>query len=119
VSQGEIEPEKLTPEMIKELLEKATPVETKYLLKLRRWARQGGAYDDYAEFEVVYGEAEEVTLEEWDSGYPYARGEDVIVIPRRVPTVIYWKHYEDKGDGEMKTRIIYIFTKDGWKSVEL
>jgi hypothetical protein len=111
--------EEIKPETLKDLLGKATPTEWRYLLVIRRWSRQGSAYDDYADFELLYGEAEEIVIEEWNAGYPYSSGEDVLVIPKKVPVIILWKHVEDTGTGVKKKKMIYIFTKDGWKSVEV
>jgi hypothetical protein len=118
VSQPEEIKQEIKPEEIGKLLEKAKDAEWKFLLKLERWARQGSAYDDTAEFEIVYGDAEEVVVREWDSGYPYTAGEDVLLIPKTIPVVVIWRHYEDTGNGVHRSKIVYIFTKDGWKSVE-
>ena len=108
--------EKIAPEEIARLLEKAKDTEWKFLLKLRTWARQGtGWHTDYAEFNILFGEAEEVVLERWDAGYPYSAGEDVLIIPKTVPVVVLWEHVSD----DNKTATVYIFTKDGWKEVEV
>jgi hypothetical protein len=108
-------PKEITPEQIEKLLEKAKETEWKYLLRLEEWARQGPAYTDFAEAEIIYGEAERVKLGSWDSGYPYASGVEYLIIPRTVPTIILWTHVTDEG----KTEKIYIFTSDGWKEVEV
>jgi hypothetical protein len=108
-------PEQLKPEDIEKLLEKAKDTEWKYLLKLREWARQGPAHTDYAEFKIVYGEAETVKIGEWDSGYPYERGWKYLLIPKTVPVVVLWEHVTD----ERQDTRIYVFTKDGWKEVEV
>jgi len=114
----EINLEKMTPEDIKRLLEKAKDTEWRYLLKIEEWARQGSAYDDVAEFEVVYGEADLVRLEDYDAGYPGVAGTEYLVVPKTVPVIILWRHYQDYGNGSKSTRIVFIFTKDGWKYVE-
>jgi len=110
-----LKPEGLKPEDIEKLLEKAKDTEWKYLLKLREWARQGPAYTNYAEFSILYGEAETVKIREWDSGYPYERGWEYIIIPKTVPTVVLWEHETD----EAVRKVVYVFTKDGWKEVEV
>jgi len=115
MAEEQIKPEKLTQETIRKLIEKAKETEFKYLLKIEEWARQGGAYTDYAEFETLYGDIGVITLEEWDAGYPYARGAEYLIIPKTIPVIILWKHVTD----ESKRKIVYIFTKDGWKSVEV
>ena len=113
MSENESKPEKITPEQIIKLLDKAKDTEWRYLLKIREWARQGSAYTDYAESQVIYGEAERVTLERWDAGYPYATGEDVLIIPKTVPVIVIWEHVTDQSI----RRIVYVFTSDGWKEV--
>jgi len=107
--------EELTPEQIEKLLEKAKETEWKYLLRIEEWSRQGPAYTDYAEFELVYGKADRVKLEDWDAGYPYAAGTTYLIIPKTVPTVILWRHVTDEATKE----VLYIFTRDGWKEVEV
>ena len=115
IKHKEIKPEEITPEEVGRLLERAKETEWKYLLKLSEWARQGSAYTDFAEYKVVYGEADEVVLERWDAGYPYAAGRDILVIPKTVPVVVLWEHVTD----ERQDTRIYVFTKDGWKEVEV
>jgi hypothetical protein len=112
----ETTPAEITPEQIKSLLEKAKETEWKYLLRIEEWARQGtGWHTDYAEFKVLYGEADMVKLGSWDSGYPYEIGTEYLIIPKTVPVVIGWEHVSD----DTSTMIIYIFTKDGWKQVDV
>ena len=115
MTEEQIQPEEITPETVKELLGKAKDTEWRYLLKISEWSRQVPAYTDFSEIEVVYGEVEKVVLERWDDGYPYAAGEDILIIPKTVPVVILWRHVTD----ENVTKVIYVFTKDGWKSVEV
>jgi hypothetical protein len=115
IKHKEIKLEEITSEEISRLLERARETEWKYLLRVREWVRQGPAYTDYAEFKIVYGEAEEIKVREWDSGYPYERGWEYIIIPKTVPVVVLWEHVTD----ERQDTRIYVFTKDGWKEVEV
>jgi hypothetical protein len=120
IQDEQIQPQELKPEQIKELYEKAVKegrVEALYMLKLHRWARQGTSYIDKADFEIIFGEAEEVVIHEWDEGYPYRRGVDVIIIPKTIPVVILWFHKWDYGEDRGGREIAYIFTSEGWKSV--
>jgi len=59
--------EELTPEKIKELVERASPLEQKYLLILKAYGRQGPAFDNYQKFEIIYGEADIIELNCWDT----------------------------------------------------
>jgi hypothetical protein len=121
-TQTSIEPQELTPEQIQKLVElaqKENRIEARLLLVLEKWDRQGGAYVNYADFEVIYGEAELVEFGEWDAGYPYERGTKYIVIPKTMPTIVRWWHVWDYGEDRGETETIYVFTSDGWKSVKV
>jgi hypothetical protein len=117
--ENKVEVEEIKPETLKDLLGKATPTEWKYMLILEKWDRQGGAYTDYADFEILLGKADIIEIEEWDSGYPYTAGEKCLVVPKTVPVVILWYSGQDYGDGLKRKREIYVFTRDGWKRVEV
>jgi hypothetical protein len=117
-----MEPQELTLDQIKELYEKAVKegrLEGRYLLKLQRWTRQGSSYEDKADFDIVYGEAEEVVIQGWDEGYPYRRGVDVIVIPKTLPVIILWRHRWDYGLDRGEAAVVYVFTTEGWKSISV
>jgi hypothetical protein len=117
-----IEPQEITPEQIQKLVEKAISEgkdETRYLLKLQVWHRQGPSYEDEADFKVIYGEAEEVKVKEWDEGYPYRRGVDVIIIPKAVPTIVIWRHKWDYDLDRGESETVYVFTSDGWKKISV
>ncbi|MCC6056885.1 MAG: hypothetical protein LM583_09440 [Desulfurococcaceae archaeon] len=121
-TQISIEPQEITQEQIKQLVEKAISEgkdEARLLLILEKWVRQGSAYVNDADFEVIYGEAEEVTLQEWDAGYPYERGTKYIIIPKTVPTIIRWYHVWDYGEDRGEREIVYVFTTEGWKSIRV
>jgi len=81
-----------------ELLEKASDTEWKYLLKLQIYV--GDSY------ELLHGDADFVDLNSDSEEYL-----EKIVIPRSVPTIVRHRH------GLQET--IYIFTKDGWKTVNV
>jgi len=114
-----IEIEQITPETIKKLIKRASPIEQKYLLILEDWSRQGDAYVDFQRFEVVYGEADVVTLREWDEGYPYRRGAENLIIPKTIPVVIRVERFSNTQSPTVYEEEIYIFTADGWKRVEI
>jgi len=118
---SEIPPEtqKLTPEVIRKLVEKADPIEWLYLLKLSRWYRQGESYIDEQKVDVIYGEADIVELGTWDEGYPYRRGEDVLIIPKTVPTIIRVVRRDNTINPPVNNEKLLVFTKDGWKEVRI
>jgi len=103
--------------LIKQALQK--PTESKYLLVLSEWTRQGESFIDEQHFEVLFGEVDEVILEEWDEGYPYRKGRDVLIIPKTIPTIIRVSRYDDTCSPIISSETLYIFTKDGWKSIQI
>jgi hypothetical protein len=120
--QTSIEPQELTQEQIQKLVElaqKENRIEARLLLVLEKWVRQGSAYVNDADFDVIYGEAELVEFGEWDAGYPYERGTKYIIIPKTVPTIIRWYHVWDYGEDRGEREIVYVFTTEGWKSIRV
>ena len=93
--------------------------EAKLILVVETWNRQGEAFSDYQCYEILAGDVREVVLFEYDEGYPYRRGSRVAIIPLSLPTVIDLYRYSDTVDPPEKKRILYIFTSEGWKSVEV
>jgi hypothetical protein len=71
------------------------PEEAKLLLKLSVWHRQGPSYTDEADYEILKGEVKEITLREWDEGYPHRRGKDIVLVPLEMPTVILYKQKDE------------------------
>jgi len=93
--------------------------EAKFLLQLEIWSRQGASYTDYARYDVVYGDVIEVTLETFDEGYPYRKGSRIILIPKTVPTIVYYRMYSDTQSPEVREETVYVFTSEGWKSLRV
>jgi hypothetical protein len=121
-TQSIIEPQELTAEQIRKLVELAQKegrVEARLLLILDTWRRQGPSYVNDADFSIIYGNAELIEYEEWDAGYPYERGLKYIIIPKSVPVIIRWWHVWDYGEDRGEEEVIYIFTTEGWKSVRV
>jgi hypothetical protein len=118
----QFEIQELTPEKIKELVEKAEKegrLEGRYLLKLSTWYRQGSSYEDKASYEVILGEIDSVETRQWDEGYPYRRGVDTLIIPKTLPVIIVWRHKWDYGEDRGEREIVYVFTTEGWKSIRV
>jgi len=92
--------------------------EAKLLLKLSVWHRQGSGFIDEAFYQIIYGDADEIILEEWDSGYPYTKGEEIVLVPRSIPVVILHRVVEDYGELEI-CDTVYVFTNKGWVSVPI
>ena len=116
----QIQLQELNHEQIKKLLELAVKegrLEGRYLLVLQTWRRQGSSYEDKADFEIILGEIDSITIREWDEGYPHRKGFDYIIIPKTIPVVILWFHKWDYGTESGESAKVYIFTADGWKSV--
>jgi len=87
---------KMDEKAIVKLLEKASDTEWKYLLKIQVYL-----YDSY---EILHGDADFITIDNEDEDYI-----EKIVVPRTVPVILRHRHKTEE--------TIYIFTKDGWKSV--
>jgi len=106
--------------LVKEIMQDPEKYKEEYklLLKLRTWHRQGSGFIDEAFYKIIYGDADEIVLEEWDSGYPYIKGEEIVLVPRSIPTVVLYREVEDYGELEI-TDVIYIFTSKGWVSVSI
>jgi hypothetical protein len=115
-----MEIERITPEEIKKLVEKANEIEMKYLLLLRVEGRTGGCgylYTYNEEVEVIYGKAVMVTLESSRPEECLWR-EKILVIPFTIPTVVV-KRYRDKNPQITNTDTFFILTSEGWKHLEV
>ena len=117
----EVDFDEVRKTLIKEVMEhpERYPDEARMILTIEVWGRQGEAFDDHQHYEVIRGEVIEVTLNEWNEGYPYRRGRRVALIPLVVPTVVEVNHYSDTTDPPIKSCTLYIFTASGWKSVKV
>jgi hypothetical protein len=87
------------------------------LLKIREYVQRGGRYSDYAESKVIYGKAKYVNVGHKEHGDEYVENEYVIV-PLTVPVILTLEEVYHVGDEEHGRMTIFIFTEDGWKSVE-
>jgi hypothetical protein len=117
----EIDFEEVKSRLVKEVLENPDkyPYEAKMILTVEVWRRQGEAFRDEQDYEVIQGGVNEVVLEEFNEGYPYRSGAKKALIPLEVPTVVDLYRYDDTTDPPRKERILYIFTSEGWKSVKV
>jgi hypothetical protein len=117
----EVDFEEIEKRLVKEVLENPQKynTEAKIILTLETWSRQGEAFVDQQGYEVIQGEVKEITLEEWDEGYPYRSGAKIALIPLSIPTVIDLYRYDDTTDPPVKSRTLYVFTSEGWKSVKV
>jgi hypothetical protein len=119
------EPEPLSESKISELVKRVIenpeqyPEEAKIILTIETWVRQGPSFTDEQRVTVIYGEADEVTLEQFDYGYPYRKGKKIALIPKTLPTVVLVRRVDDTTSPEIDETILYIFTKNGWKSVKV
>jgi hypothetical protein len=112
-------------DLVKKLIEEVIrnpdkyPAEAKLVLVLKEWSRQGPAYVDDQNFEVIHGDVEEITLRYFDEGYPYRRGREVALIPKVVPTIVKVEYRTNTTDPPIHSVTLYIFTGDGWKRVDV
>jgi hypothetical protein len=93
--------------------------EARLILTIKKWHRQGPAYIDEQRVSIIYGEVEEVELEEFDEGYPYRRGAEIALIPKTVPVVVMVERKDNTTSPVINEATIYIFTSEGWKSVRV
>jgi hypothetical protein len=120
----EIEVKELSEEQIKKLVSEILsnphkyPTEAKFVLRLRTDFRRGGCGHLYLysnDFEVLYGEVDKVITyrREFDCDV----SEDVVIIPKTLPTIILQKHHDD--NPEVNDYItLYVFTGSEWKFIE-
>ena len=104
--------------LIKEIIEKPEEYETeaKLLLVLELNNRPGEAFTDYDEYSILEGEVEEVEIDR-RYNYPTENVRVVALIPKKMPTVIRFYHFDTYQRRDNEEITYYIFTYDGWKSV--
>jgi len=115
-----MEIERITPEEIKKLIEKASDTEMRYLLILQLQTRSGGCghlYTYNETIELIYGKAEFVTLESSQPEECLWR-EKILVIPYTVPVIVR-KGHRDKNPEVSNFDEFFIFTGSGWKEVRV
>jgi len=95
------------------------PTEAKLILVIETWHRQGPSFDDYQRYSLVMGEISEVVLREWDEGYPYRAGREVAIVPLSLPVIIEVESYNETVSPVRSSRVVYVFTTDGWKVVRV
>jgi len=101
-------------ELIKEAMK--NPSEEKFLLKVGRWKRYDSFVDE-GDFKIIYGEADAVELSCY---FDDTRHDcDYIIVPRSIPVVVDIKTDDATTDPEVHREEVCIFTKDGWKCVEV
>jgi len=95
------------------------PTEAKLILTLETWNRQGPAYEDFAKYEVLDGEVDEVELDYSCESYPYPCFTKIALVPKTVPVVVKWHSYTDTTDPPEERITIYVFTGKEWKRVDV
>ena len=119
------EVKEITPEqfanMINEIIThpEKYPTEAKLILILETWNRQGPAYVDFAKYEVLDGEVDEVELEYRCNSYPYPCFRRVAIIPKTTTVVVKWYSYTDTTDPPTEREVIHVFTGKEWKRVDV
>ncbi|RLI86873.1 MAG: hypothetical protein DRP01_03265, partial [Archaeoglobales archaeon] len=51
--------------------------------------------------------------------YPTTDDHVCVIVPRSIPVVIRWYHEWDYGEDQGYREILYIFTKEGWKKIDI
>jgi hypothetical protein len=118
-SEVKVETKEITPEMVRELVEKASPTEWKYLMKLklsRRVSGCGWVYKYGWDLQTLWGNVDIVKLREKEY-HDCTIESELLLIPKTVPVVVMLSEWND--DPQVKDTVTtYVFTIDGWKSVE-
>jgi len=117
MSEG-IEMREVTADDLKRLLERAEDAEAKFLLVLWTNRRPGESFTDITEFEILAGEVDTIELEHYYS-YPCENSTKWLIIPKSIPVVIRYWHKDDYEGSYKMWEEIYIFTKDGWKTIRV
>ena len=108
----------LTPEEIRKLIEKASPTEWKYILKLTLEKRKGGCgyvYRWWSDINVLCGDADIVKLSRNDFD-ECTWEEEILIVPRTTPTIVL-KTFRSDEPRDQNYINVFIFDRDGWKSV--
>lgn len=116
-----MEEQREIPKEIKEQIEKAKKSgtwESHYLLTLWSVSRSGSAFDEREDFEVLYGEIELVKM--YTCTDQYGRATKYLVIPKELGTIIRsWRDYSDINNNTEKYQLIFVFTQEGWKGMNI
>jgi len=85
-------------------------------LVLLVYHRQGPAFLDDADFEVLEGKIDFIIFGEFDDGYPYRRGHKVAIIPLTDHVIInYWSR-DDTSGSFVSDSVIYEWNGKEWIS---
>ena len=118
----ELELRYLSEEELRKIIEKAISEgkeESRFILLVETWYRQGPSFIDEQTIDVIYGEAEQVELETIDEGYPYRLVKRLAVIPKTVPTIVLVEHHDNTVSPEIHEKVVYVFTGQGWKKIQV
>jgi hypothetical protein len=112
-------PNQVQPEM-GEIQPKSTRKKT--VLEIDVWYRQGGAYTDRYDCEVIYGNADvdvEYDRQICEMNYPYRCPGVFRVRPLSMPVIIRCVGVDNTGNPRYYVDELYIFTEEGWKHVKV
>lgn len=119
-----IDKRELTEDDIKKILKelKERPYmferEAKYILFINCNNRPSQSYIEMEEFNIVYGNADVVELEHVYH-YPTTNMRKYAVIPKTVPTIALFRHYDDLHGDPNKYCLICVFNGKEWVSVKV
>ena len=116
-----MEAKRISDEELRKIVEevkKKGEWESRFLLILDTQSRPGAMFTDVTNYEIVFGEAEEVELESWYD-YPHSSGAKYLIIPKTVPVILRYWHRDNYEGGWREWEEIHVFTKEGWKSIRV
>ena len=91
-------------------------------LVLDIWYRQGGAYEDRYNCEVIYGDAEvekEYYRHICEMNYPYRCPGEMRIRPKSIPVVVLCRGVDNTGNEEVRVKDMYVYTQKGWKYIKV
>ena len=116
-----MEAQKISSEELRKIVEEVEKKgnwESRFLLILDTQSRPGGMFCDRTDYEILFGEVEEVELSR-HYNYPHENSVEYLIIPKTVPVVIRYWHRDDLSGNWNEWERIYVFTKEGWKWLEV
>jgi len=94
----------------------------KTVLEIDVWYRQGDAYTDQYDCEVIYGDADvdvEYDKRICELNYPYQCPGVFRVRPKEIPVIVLCRGVDNTGEEEVRVKDMYIFTQKGWKYIKV
>jgi hypothetical protein len=104
--------------IVSDLHDQFSEEESKYILKLETNHRPGSSYNWSEDYDIIKGSVNEIVISEYYN-YPTHNTQEVLIVPKELGTTLYFKVRADKEMNIPNKDIIYAFTKNGWKSLDI